>query len=89
MCSYLRNQWSKQTNLVCLQFLSNYALFPKNSCRKLLKKNLEYENILYNSTELSVDGHPDNFKIKLYHFQERLSLQNNIILKLLSLFLNL
>ena len=31
-------------------------------------------------------GHPENFKIKLYYFQERLSLRYNIILKLLSLF---
>ena len=48
MFSYLRNQRSKQ-------ILSNYALFSKNWCRKLLKKKLEYENILYNSTELAVD----------------------------------
>ena len=31
-------------------------------------------------------GHPENFKIKLYYFQERLRLRYNIILKLLSLF---
>ena len=31
-------------------------------------------------------GHPENFKIKLHYFQERLSLRHNIILKLLSLF---
>ena len=31
-------------------------------------------------------GHQENVKIKLYHFQERLSLRYNIILKLLSLF---
>ena len=29
-------------------------------------------------------GHPENFKIKLYYFQERLSLSYNIIQKLLS-----
>ena len=29
MWLYLRNQWLKQTNLVDLQFLSNYAPFPK------------------------------------------------------------
>ena len=28
-------------------------------------------------------GHRDNFEVKLYNFQERLSLQYNIILKLL------
>ena len=33
----------------------NYALFSKNWCRKLLKKNLKYKSILYNSTELIVD----------------------------------
>ena len=52
---YLRNQRSKQTNLADSQFLLNYALFSKNWCRKLLKKNLKYKRILYNSTELSVD----------------------------------
>ena len=29
-------------------------------------------------------GHLENFKIKLYYFQERLSLRYNIVLKLLS-----
>ena len=32
-------------------------------------------------------GHPENFKLKLYYFQKRLSLRYNIILKLLSLFI--
>ena len=31
-------------------------------------------------------GHPENFKIKLHYFQERLNLRYNLILKLLSLF---
>ena len=31
-------------------------------------------------------GHPENFKIKVYYFQERLSLRYNILLTLLSLF---
>ena len=52
---YLRNQRSKQGSLADLQFLFSYALFSQNWCRKLLKKNVEYESILYNSTELSVD----------------------------------
>ena len=30
-------------------------------------------------------GHPENFKIKLYYSEERLSLPYNIILKLLSI----
>ena len=55
MWSYLRNQRSKQTNLVYLHVISSYAFFSKNWCRKLLKKNFEYESILYNSTELSLD----------------------------------
>ena len=33
-------------------------------------------------------GHPENFKIKLYYFQERLSLRYKIILKLLSVSYN-
>ena len=53
MFSYLRNQRSKQTNLADLQFLLSYARFSKNGSRKLLKKIIEYESILYNSTELS------------------------------------
>ena len=52
---YLRNQSSKQANLADLQLRLNYAFFSQNWCRKLLKKNVEYESILYNSTELSVD----------------------------------
>ena len=42
--SYLRSQRSNQTKLEDLQFLSHYALFSKNWCTKLLKKNLECEN---------------------------------------------
>ena len=32
-------------------------------------------------------GHPENFKIKLHYYEEKLSLLYNIILKLLSPFL--
>ena len=53
MWSCLRNQRSKETSLVDLQFLSNYELFSKNWCRKLLKK--EYESMLYNFIERLVD----------------------------------
>ena len=35
-------------------------------CRKLLKKNLDYESILYNSTELSVDSELTNFQKVLF-----------------------
>ena len=52
---YVTKGQNKQTNLADLQFLLNYALFSKNCCRKLLKKNLKYKSILYNSTGLSVD----------------------------------
>ena len=38
MWSYLPKLQLKQTNLIDLQFLSNYAPFPKNWCRKLLTK---------------------------------------------------
>ena len=51
---YLRNQRSKQTNLADLQFLLNYPFFFPKVVRKG-KKNLEYESILYNSTELLDD----------------------------------
>ena len=40
MWSYLCKQWPKQAKLVYLQFFSNYGLFSKNCCRKLLKKAL-------------------------------------------------
>ena len=80
--SYLRNQRSKQANLVDLQFLSNCALFSKDWCRSLLKKEPRIESILCNSNK----RHPENFKIKLYCFQEKLSLGYNVTLKLLSLF---
>ena len=72
MWSYLRNQLSKQTNLVHLQFLSNYGLFSKNWCSKLLKKNHEYKNILFNSTERLVAWTSREFQNQTFYFQERL-----------------
>ena len=71
MWSYLRR--SKQTNLIYIQFPSNY-LFQK-LVQKVVKKTLEYESILYKPTELLVD---------LYYFQKILSPRYNIILNLLS-----
>ena len=65
---------SKQTNLVYLQFLINYALFSKNWSQKLLKK------------EPNVKAQPENFKINLFYFQESLCRRYNIILKLLPQF---
>ena len=56
--------------------------FPKTGSESCSERNFEYESKLYNSTE----QHPENFKIKLYFFQEKLSLGYNINLKLLSLF---
>ena len=49
------NQLSKQANLVNLPFLPHYDSFPKIGEESCLEKNREYENLLYNSTELSVD----------------------------------
>ena len=51
---YVANGQNKQ-NLADLQFPLKHALFSNNWCRKLRKKNLEYESILYNYAELSVD----------------------------------
>ena len=51
---YLHNERSKQTNIADLQFLLNYTLFSKIWSKKMLKKTLEYESILYNCTELKV-----------------------------------
>ena len=39
MWSYLLSQYSIQTNLADLQFLSYYTLFAKNWWRKLLQKD--------------------------------------------------
>ena len=64
MWSYLRNERLKQTYPVYLQFISNYAHFSKDWCRKLLKNNLEYESILNNSTELSIDWTSREFQIQ-------------------------
>ena len=44
---YVTNGQNKQTMQI-------YAIFSKNYSKKLLK-NLEYENMLYNSTERIVD----------------------------------
>ena len=87
MWSYLRNQRSKQTNLVGLQFLSNYALFSKKLVQKVVKKGTLNMKVYYIITlNDRLIRHPEKFKIKLQDFQERLSLRYNIILKLLPLF---
>ena len=62
--------------------------FNMNS-RKLLKKNLEYESILYNSTELSVDLTSREFQnqtILFMLFSRKIKSSNKAVLKLLSPF---
>ena len=49
----LGHQRSKQTNLADLQYILNYPLFFQKLVQKV-KKNLEYENILYNSTDWTI-----------------------------------
>ena len=72
MWSYACNQRSKQADLGDLQFLSNNALFSKNWCRKLLKKRTWNMKVYYIiPLNYQFTGHPENFKIKLYYFQER------------------
>ena len=75
MYSYLRNQRSKQTNLVYLQFRWNHGLFFQKLVQKVVKKrttNIKVYYIIPLNDRLP--GHPENFKIKLYYFLERLSL---------------
>ena len=82
MWSYLRNQQSKQTNLLYLEFLSTYALFlvtllmhtSFDLCRKLLKKNLEHESMLYNSTKLSANWISKEFQIQIISFSKNIKL---------------
>ena len=74
MLSYLCNQRSKQTNLVDLQFLSYYSLFQK-LVQKTVKKGTSNMKVIPLNCRLS--GHPEIFKVKLYYFQERLSLRYN------------
>ena len=79
MWSYKRNQWSKQTNLADLQFLSNYVLFSKNWCGKLLKRKIEYQSILYNSRERPVDWTSREFQDHTILFSSKIktSIQRN------------
>ena len=39
-----------------------------------VKVYLEYESMLYNSTNYRLTRCPENFKMKLYYFQERLKI---------------
>ena len=55
MWSHLRNQWSKQTNFVDLQFFFQLCTFCQKLVQKVVKKGASNnESILFNSTELSV-----------------------------------
>ena len=71
--TYLRNQRSKQANLVYIQFRSNYALFSTKWCRKLLIKTSNMKVYYLIPMNNGLTGHQENFKTKLY-FQERLIL---------------
>ena len=87
MLLYLRNQRSKQTNLASLQFLFELCTILPKLVQKVVKKrtsNMKVYYIIPLSYQLT--GHLENFKIKLCYFEEKLSLQYNIILKLLSPF---
>ena len=67
---YVTNDQNKQP--ADLQFLFNCALFSKNWCRKMLKKNLEYESTLYNSTQLSVDWTSREFQNQTILFSRKI-----------------
>ena len=46
--------------------------FPKTGAKRCLKKNLEYESILYNSTELSVDWTSREFQNQTILFSRKI-----------------
>ena len=46
--------------------------FPKTGVESCLKMNLEYENILYNSTELSVDWISTEFQNQTILFSRKI-----------------
>ena len=87
MWLYLCNQWSKQTNFVDLQFFFELRTFGQKLVQKIIKKGTSNMKVYYViPLNYRFTRRPENFKMKLYYFQERLSLRYNIILKLLSLF---
>ena len=61
------------------------TLFQK-LVQKVVKKTLNIKVYYIIPLKYRLTGHPENFKMKLYYFQERLSFRYNIILKLLSSF---
>ena len=68
---YLHDTVYKNSNNVLINNINNLYSNMNVSCIIPLKYRLT--------------GHPENFKIKLYYFQERLSLRYSITLKLLTL----
>ena len=49
--------------------------FPKTDAESCQRKHFDYKSTIHNSNRFT--GHPENFKIKLYYFQEKLSLRYN------------
>ena len=62
-----------------------YSL-PKTGAESCLKRTSNMKVYYIIPLNYRLTRHPENFKIKLYDFQERLSLPYDIILTLLSLF---
>ena len=62
------------------------TLFQKLVQKVVKKETLNMKVYCMIPLNYRLTGHPENFKMKLYFFQEKVSLRYNIILKLLSLF---
>ena len=58
MWSYLRNQRLKETRLVDLQFLSNYALFSKTGAKVVKKRSLNKKVYYIIPLNGRFTGHP-------------------------------
>ena len=56
------NCQNKQTLQIYNFFRIMHSFRKTNCCKKLLKRNLEYESILYNSIELSVGWTSTDFQ---------------------------
>ena len=75
-----------QNNKPC-RFTSSFelcTLFQKLVQKAVKKRTLDMKLYYIIPLNYQLTGHPENFKIKLYYFQERLSLLYKIILKLRS-----
>ena len=87
MWSHLRNQRSKQTNLVRFTISFKLCTLFQKLVQKVVKKGTSNMKVYYIiPLNYRLTGHPENFKIKLYYFQETLTLRYNIILKFVSLY---